>query len=95
MGRKRQQGGYQSRIIDIDILLYADRIIDTGNLQIPHPRLHLRRFVLMPLAELAPDLIHPVLKKSIQELLKQCIDTGRIERLYDKIAIRGLFGIDV
>ncbi len=94
MGRERKSAGYQSREIDIDILLYSDLVIDAGNLQIPHPRMHLRRFVLEPLAELAPGMIHPLMKKSIQELLKQCSDIGRVERVYDKMAVRRLFGID-
>ncbi len=60
------------RAIDMDILLYDDHTINTPDLEIPHPRLHERDFVLRPLAEIAPDLIHPVLKKSIRELLRRC-----------------------
>ena len=56
------------RSIDIDILFYGDRIIKTQNLTIPHPRLTERAFVLVPLAEIAPELIHPELSKSIAEL---------------------------
>ncbi len=57
------------RLIDIDILFYDDLILDTGSLVIPHPRLHERAFVLGPLADIAPDLVHPVLHKSVKEML--------------------------
>jgi len=60
---------YQSRTIDIDILLFNDEIIDKTNLKIPHVHLHERLFVLLPLSEIAGELEHPVLKKKIKELL--------------------------
>ena len=63
-----------ARIIDIDILFFNDEIINEPDLIIPHTEISNRRFVLMPLNELAPDMIHPVLKKSIQELLSTCKD---------------------
>jgi 2-amino-4-hydroxy-6-hydroxymethyldihydropteridine diphosphokinase len=56
------------RLIDIDILLYADLVLSTPHLEIPHPRLHQRAFVLIPLSEVAPGLIHPVLNRSVERL---------------------------
>jgi 2-amino-4-hydroxy-6-hydroxymethyldihydropteridine diphosphokinase len=64
------------RSIDIDILLYGGSIVDIGDLQIPHPRMALRRFVLEPLAELAPDLRHPVTHLSVAEMLGAVRDQG-------------------
>ena len=58
------------RIIDLDILLYDDRIIDSADLKIPHPHLHERDFVLLPLLEIAPEKIHPVLERKISELIR-------------------------
>ncbi len=75
MGRERNAtGAYQSRLIDIDILFYENIIINTETLKIPHPLLHKRRFTLMPLNEIAKDYIHPVLLKSINQLLTDCDD---------------------
>jgi GTP cyclohydrolase-4 len=66
MGRYSRSG--EPRIIDIDIVLYGDTVLDTRDLVIPHPGMAERSFVLLPLAEIAPDLVHPVLKKTIKEL---------------------------
>lgn len=74
LGRKRGGEKNDNRLIDIDILFYEDVIIDSKALQLPHPRLHLRRFVLTPLKELIPHYKHPVLKKSILALDKLCTD---------------------
>jgi 2-amino-4-hydroxy-6-hydroxymethyldihydropteridine diphosphokinase len=71
MGRKRKEK-WDSRIIDLDILLFGGEVISEKGLQIPHPLMHLRRFVLVPMVSLAPDLIHPVLRKSMTELLVDC-----------------------
>jgi len=71
------------RLIDIDILFYDDLIMDTPQLVIPHPRLHERAFVLVPLADIAPDFLHPVLGKTIRELL-QAVDRSGIQRVSDK-----------
>ena len=62
---------YESRIIDIDMMLYGDKIIDTEILKIPHPRLHEREFALLPLTEIAPDVKHPILQKSMREMLEE------------------------
>jgi 2-amino-4-hydroxy-6-hydroxymethyldihydropteridine diphosphokinase len=81
MGRERNQDRYSSRVIDIDILLYDDLIIDEKGLKIPHRLMHERKFVLVPLDELAPDLIHPVYGKSISALLEKCRDRSKILKL--------------
>lgn len=67
-----------ARTLDIDILLYGDLIRDSPELTLPHPRLHERRFVLVPLCEIAPDLVHPRLGLRIRELLARCPDTARV-----------------
>lgn len=69
LGRQRTDwAGYQSRKIDIDILFYEDLILETKDLIVPHPLLHKREFVLMPLKEILPDFIHPVLRQRIREI---------------------------
>jgi 7,8-dihydro-6-hydroxymethylpterin-pyrophosphokinase len=82
MGRQRiQKKG--PRIIDIDILLFGDQIVDFPALTIPHPAMHHRRFVLEPLAEIAPEARHPGLKKTIRELL-QALPAGQVVRKHNK-----------
>ena len=68
MGRVRQER-WGPRIIDLDILFYGDRILDEEGLQIPHPRLHERRFVLTPLKDMAPGLLHPVFHRTVAQIL--------------------------
>jgi 2-amino-4-hydroxy-6-hydroxymethyldihydropteridine diphosphokinase len=68
MGRVRQQK-WEARVIDLDILLYGNEVIEGRDLTIPHPLMHQRRFVLMPMGQLNPGLIHPVLGKSMAELM--------------------------
>jgi len=68
------------RIIDLDLLIFKDHLSDTEFLTLPHPRLPARRFVLVPLTELAPNLIHPVLGKSVSELLSQTKDRSTVVR---------------
>jgi 2-amino-4-hydroxy-6-hydroxymethyldihydropteridine diphosphokinase len=79
MGRKRVKGKrWGSRIIDLDILLFDHDVVDKRTLKIPHPELHKRRFVLLPLAELAPQAIHPQLGQSISTLLATVKDDKRV-----------------
>ena len=80
MGRTRKIKN-EPRIIDIDILLFGREIIHTQDLIIPHPALHLRRFVLVPLNEIAPRLVHPVLKKNIRQLLQACPDKLGVNKI--------------
>ena len=82
MGRKRVRGKrWGSRIIDLDILFYNSEIINKRNLKVPHPELQNRRFVLAPLSELAPQMIHPKLAVSVSELLAGLKDTKKIHLL--------------
>ena len=77
MGRQ-ETFRFGPRLIDLDILFYDELVLDTPKLTIPHPRIAERAFVLIPLAEIAPDLCHPIFKKTIQEL-KTPLDTSSIE----------------
>ena len=84
LGRVRhpEQKGYASRPIDLDILYFGNRVIQTDSLNVPHPRLHLRRFTLVPLCELIPDFVHPVLNKTQRELLQECPDTSEVKERF-------------
>jgi len=73
-GRVRTNSQPESRPIDIDIMFYNQIVINRKDIVIPHPRLHLRRFALIPLSELAPGYIHPIFGKTINELLIECND---------------------
>jgi 2-amino-4-hydroxy-6-hydroxymethyldihydropteridine diphosphokinase len=82
MGRRRTQKK-GPRSIDIDILLFDDIIMDSTNLTIPHPALQQRRFVLEPMAEIAPEVVHPSLKKTIREL-RDTLPPGQVVRKLQK-----------
>jgi len=86
MGRHRKMK-WGPRIIDIDILLYNDKIIRENQLSIPHPMMHERRFVLAPLAEILPQKKHPLLKKSFKDLLLQCPDTLPVKSIFNPILV--------
>ena len=80
LGRDRSvpHEGYVSRPMDLDILYFGNEIIDTQMITAPHPRLHERRFTLLPLCDIAPDYVHPVMKKTNLQLLDDCQDVGKV-----------------
>jgi 2-amino-4-hydroxy-6-hydroxymethyldihydropteridine diphosphokinase len=77
MGRTRNQK-WEARIIDLDILYFNNEIIDTENLKVPHPYLHVRNFTLIPLTEIAANYIHPIFNKTNAELLANCSDGSEV-----------------
>jgi 2-amino-4-hydroxy-6-hydroxymethyldihydropteridine diphosphokinase len=85
LGRIRKSNQYDSRIMDIDILFYGDQVINQQNLIIPHPRIQERKFALIPLCEIAPDLVHPIFQKSIRKILSECNDPLKVEVVPDAI----------
>lgn len=108
MGRTRENTNkYESRIIDLDVLIYDDAIIDSDLITVPHPQMHKRKFVLQPLLDIAPKLMHPVFDQTIAYLLEVCPDDSIIESIniwlknplksfnfsnYNYIAIEGNIG---
>lgn len=85
LGRERSNSIiYEPRIIDIDIIFYNNTIIETPQLTVPHPRLHLRKFVLIPLSEIASNHLHPILNKTIFNLLSDCEDQSEVKEFKQK-----------
>ena len=80
LGRVRKER-WGARVIDIDVLFYGDQVINEPQLQVPHPRLHERRFTLEPLAEIAPELIHPVLNNNVLSIKNALKDTLIVKKL--------------
>ncbi len=80
LGRVRKKNRYSERTIDVDLLFYDDLIMDTERLELPHPRMGERMFALAPLAEIAPNFIHPVIKKTILEIKKHCSDSSIVKK---------------
>ena len=81
MGRLKKTDQYSDRFIDIDILFFDNMIVNSKTLNIPHPRIQLRKFVLTPMLELTPDLIHPILNKSIRQLEIECVDKDQPKKV--------------
>jgi 2-amino-4-hydroxy-6-hydroxymethyldihydropteridine diphosphokinase len=79
MGRVKSSADYEPRIIDIDILFYDELILNETDLIIPHPHIQSRNFVLLPMIEISPDFVHPVLKKDLLCLFSDCSDTHFVE----------------
>lgn len=82
LGRNRNQtNAYESRVIDIDILYFDETVLHSNQLQVPHPHLQQRRFVLQPLNDIAPGFLHPLFKKTTTQLLQECVDKTTIQKL--------------
>ncbi len=83
LGRTKKTNGerYESRIIDIDILFYGDQVISLPNLEVPHQKMQERLFELLPMAELCEGFVHPVLRKTIKELIDLCNDNGEVNKI--------------
>lgn len=84
MGRIRIKEKKVPRVIDLDLLFYEERIMEEKDLILPHPSLHKRGFILISLDEINPDLYHPVLKKSVKEILQSLTDIKQVERIIEE-----------
>ena len=82
LGRIRETSGYEARTIDIDLLYYDSLVLNSKNLTLPHPRIAVRKFVLVPLAEIAPGFRDPFTQLTILEMLEACTDESTVKRLY-------------
>lgn len=90
LGRIRNQGqGYQDRTIDLDLLLYDALILESPTLELPHPRMNLRQFILTPLNDIAGEVLHPQLQKSISSLKKECLDNAELSLWKDGFSFLG------
>ena len=78
MGRKKVRKRWGARIIDLDIILYNNLKLEKGSLKVPHPEMHKRKFVLIPLSEIAPQVVHPVMGMTISELLVNVKDNKKV-----------------
>ncbi len=76
-GRKKNTVRFGPRVLDLDIIFFDDQVLEADNLIIPHPRMHQRRFVLIPVCDIGSNIIHPVFKKNIRKLLKELDDSGQ------------------
>lgn len=86
LGRERKEAaGYQNRVIDLDIVLYEEEVFETEILQVPHPQMINRKFVLLPLADIASEVKHPIKKQKISDLVQQTSDTSEVARISERL----------